>query len=238
MTKPSARQQTKIKLLPDPIVEMTSADSHHLIISEELDPHSKSKTYGKSMCVVSRVKGIEPNDDDVVLDHLTTDQVHLFARNIGVPNLDSKNKFVCHLAMASHFEFQHQLSSFGLSPTAWVNQTTANVCRAVNVIFSDQLYILLSTQMACTYCYLLLTHLLRPRVTATHVYPPSQTTVQFLLAESWREPTEQDNFTAPSGAHHNASLRPSWITGPSSTVPLPEQTHNVQTSSTVPTLRI
>ena len=138
MTKPSARRQTKIKLLPNPIVEMTSADSHRLIISEELDPHSKSKTYGKSMCVVSRVKGIKPNDDDVVLDHLTTDQVHLFARNIGVPNLDSKNKFVCHLAMVSHFEFQHQLSSFGLSPTAWVNQTTANVCRAVNVIFSDQ----------------------------------------------------------------------------------------------------
>ena len=117
---------------------MTSADSHRLIISEELNPHSKSKTYGKSMHVVSRVKGIEQNDDDMVLDHLTTDQVHLFARKIGVPNLDSKNKFVCHLAMASHFKFQHQLSSFGLSPTAWANQTTANVCTAVNVIFSNQ----------------------------------------------------------------------------------------------------
>ena len=138
MTKPSVKWQTKIKPLPDPIVEMTSTDSHRLIISDELDPHSKSKTYGKSMCVVSRVKGIKPNDDDVVLDHLTTDQVHLFARNIGVPNLGSKNKFVCHLAMVSHFKFQHQLSSFSLSPTAQVNQTTANVCRAVNVIFSDQ----------------------------------------------------------------------------------------------------
>ena len=138
ISKPSAKQQRKIKLLPDPIVEMTSADSHHLIISEELNPHSKSKTYGKSMRVVSRVKGIEPNDDAIVLDHLATDQVHLFARNIGVPNLGSKNKFVCCLAMVSHFEFQHQLSSFGLSPTAQANQTTANVCRAVNVIFSDQ----------------------------------------------------------------------------------------------------
>ena len=118
MMKPSVKWQRKIKLLPDPIVEMTSANSHHLIISEELDPHSKSKTYAKSMRVVSRVKGIEPNNDNVVLDHLTTDQVRLFARNIGVPNLGSKNKFVCHLAMVSHFEFQHQLSSFGLSPTA------------------------------------------------------------------------------------------------------------------------
>ena len=117
---------------------MTSADSHRLIILEELNPHSKSKTYGKSMRVVSRVKGIKPNDDDIVLDHLTTDQVRLFARNIGVPNLGSKNKFVCRFTMASHFQFQHQLSSFGLSPTSPANQTTANVCRAVNVIFSNQ----------------------------------------------------------------------------------------------------
>ena len=138
VTKPSAKRQRKIKPLPNPIAEMTSADSHRLIISEELDPHSKSKTYGKSMRVVSRVKGIKPNDDNIVLDHLTTDQVCLFARNIGIPNLGSKNKFVCRLAMASHFEFQHQLSSFGLSPTARANQTTSNVCRAVNVIFSNQ----------------------------------------------------------------------------------------------------
>ena len=135
---PSTKWQRKIKLLPNPIADMTSADSHHLIILEELDPHSKSKTYGKSMHVVSRVKGIGQNDNDIVLDHLTTDQVHLFARNIGVPNLGLKNKFVCHLAIASHFKFQHQLSSFGLSPTAWANQTTANICRAVNVIFSEQ----------------------------------------------------------------------------------------------------
>ena len=136
--KPSAKQQRKIKPLPNPIADMTSADSHHLVISEELDPHSKSKTYGKSLHVVSRVKGIGQNDDDIMLHHLTTDQVHLFARNIGVPNLGSKNKFVCHLAIASHFEFQQQLSNFGLSPTAQANQTTANVCRAVNVIFSRQ----------------------------------------------------------------------------------------------------
>ena len=138
VTKPSAKRQRKIKPLPDSIAEMTSADSHRLVVSEELDPHSKSKTYGKSMRVVSRVKGIDPNEDDIILDHLTTDQVRLFARNVGVPNLGSKNKFVCRLAMASHFEFQHQLSSFGLSPTARANQTTANVCRAVNVIFSNQ----------------------------------------------------------------------------------------------------
>ena len=70
------------KPLPDPIADMTSVDSHHLIISEELDPHNKSKTYGKSMCVMSRVKGIGQNDNNIVLAHLTTDQVHLFGRNV------------------------------------------------------------------------------------------------------------------------------------------------------------
>ena len=40
--------------------------------------------------------------------------------------------------MVAHFEFQHQLSSFSLSPTAQANQATANICRAVNVIFCDQ----------------------------------------------------------------------------------------------------
>ena len=125
VVKPSAKWQRKIKPLPNSIADMTSVDSHRLVMSEELDPHSKSKTYGKSLCVVSRVKDIEQNNEDIVLDLLTTDQVHLFARNIGVPNLGSKNKFVCHLAIASHFEFHQQLSNFGLSPTAWANQTTA-----------------------------------------------------------------------------------------------------------------
>ena len=138
VTKPSAKWQRKIKLLPNSIANMTSADSYHLVMSEELDPHSKSKTYGKLLHVVSRVKGIGQNDEDIALDQLTTDQVHLFARNIGLLNLGLKNRFVCHLVIASHFKFQQQLANFGLSPTAQANQTTANFCRAVNIIFSEQ----------------------------------------------------------------------------------------------------
>ena len=77
VTKPSAKWQRKIKLLPDSIANMTSGDSHHLVMSEELDPHSKSKTYGKSLHVVSRVKGIGQNNEYIILYQLTTDQVHL-----------------------------------------------------------------------------------------------------------------------------------------------------------------
>ena len=55
-----------------PVTKPSSADSHCLVMSKELDPHSKSKTSGKSLCVVSRVKDIGQNN---VLDQLTTDQV-------------------------------------------------------------------------------------------------------------------------------------------------------------------
>ena len=78
--KPSVKWQRKIKLLPDSIADITSVDSHCLDMLEELDPHSKSKTYGKSLHVVSRVKGIGENDEDIMLDQLTTDQVHLFVK--------------------------------------------------------------------------------------------------------------------------------------------------------------
>ena len=44
VTKPSVKWQRKIKPLPDSIADMTSEDSHHLVMLEELDPHSKSKT--------------------------------------------------------------------------------------------------------------------------------------------------------------------------------------------------
>ena len=64
-TKPTTKWQRKIKLPPGSIANMTSADSHCLVMSEELDPHSKSKTYGKSLRVVSRVKCIGQNDEDI-----------------------------------------------------------------------------------------------------------------------------------------------------------------------------
>ena len=82
-------------------------DKDLIIILEEIDPHQKSSTYGKPFCVVTSVKGKSPDESVVILNKLTTDQVHLFGRNMGVPGCFSKLKFLCFVAIAQHFNF-HQ----------------------------------------------------------------------------------------------------------------------------------
>ena len=78
-----------------------------IIIFEGIDPHQKSSTFGKPFCVATSVKGKPPDESVVILIKLTTDQVHVFGRNMGVPGCFSKSKFLCHVAIAQHFNF-HQ----------------------------------------------------------------------------------------------------------------------------------
>ena len=136
LAKP-AKQQWKIKALPDVIAGHTEEDKDLIIILEEIDPHQRSSTYGKPFCVTTSVKEKPPDKSVVLLNKLTTDQVCVFGRNMGVPGCFSKSKFLCHVAIAHHFDFHNRWSKYGLSPTARANQTTSNLCRAINMVFSD-----------------------------------------------------------------------------------------------------
>ena len=113
-----AKQQWKIKALPDVIASHTEEDKDLIIISEEINPHQRSSTYGKPLHVTTSVKGKLPDNSVIVLNKLTTDQVHVFGRNMGVPGCFSKSKFLCHVAIANHFNFRNRLGKYGLSPTA------------------------------------------------------------------------------------------------------------------------
>ena len=132
-----AKQQQKIKALPDVIAGRTEEDKDLIIILEETNPHQRSSMYGKPFHVTTSVKGKPPDNSMVVLNKLTTDQVHVFGRNMGVPGCFSKSKFLCHVAIANHFDFHNRLGKYGLSPTVQANQTTSNLCRAINVVLSD-----------------------------------------------------------------------------------------------------
>ena len=112
-------------------------DKDFIIILEEIDPQQRSSTYGKLFHVTTSVKGKPPDNSVVVLNKLTTDQVCVFGRNMGVPGYFSKLKFLCHVAIAHHFDFHNRLGKNGLSPSAQANQTISNLCRAINVVFSD-----------------------------------------------------------------------------------------------------
>ena len=132
-----AKQQWKIKALPDVIAGHTEEDKDLIIIWEEINQHQRNSTYGTPFRVTTSVKGKPPDNSVVLLNKLTTDQVHVFGRNMGVPGCFSKSKFLCHVAIAHHFNFRNRLGKYGLSPTAQANQTTFNLCRAINVVFSD-----------------------------------------------------------------------------------------------------
>ena len=82
-------------------------DKDLIIISEEINLHQKSSTYGKPFHVVTSVKGKPLDESVVILNKLTTDQVYVFGGNMGVPGGFSKLKFLCCVAIAQHFDF-HQ----------------------------------------------------------------------------------------------------------------------------------
>ena len=113
-----AKKQWKIKALPDVISSHMEEDKDLIIILGAIDPHQRSSTYGKPFCITTSVKGKPPDNSMIVLNKLTTDQVHVFGRNIGVPGCFSKSKFLCCVAIANHFDFHNRLHKNGLSPTA------------------------------------------------------------------------------------------------------------------------
>ena len=68
--------------------------------------HTKKLYIWKTIHVVTSLKGKPPDESVVILNKLTTDQVHVFGRNNGVFGCFSKSKFLCHVAIAQHFDFR------------------------------------------------------------------------------------------------------------------------------------
>ena len=82
-------------------------DKDLIIISEEINLHQKSSTYGKPFHVVTSVKGKPPDESVVILNKLTSDLILcVFGRNMGVPGCFFKLKFLCCVAIAQHFDFR------------------------------------------------------------------------------------------------------------------------------------
>ena len=112
------KSQRKIKALPDVIASHMGEDKDLIIILEDIDPHQRSSMYGKPFHVTTSVKGKPPDNSLIMLNKLTTDQVHVFGRNMGAPGCFSKSKFLCRVAIPNHFDFHNRLGKYGLSPTA------------------------------------------------------------------------------------------------------------------------
>jgi hypothetical protein len=140
LPKPAAKAR-KVKPLPDFLSSLTDKDREKFVITLEADPNQKSGTYGTEFPAVQAISvQVDGEEEEFSAHTLTVDQFRIMCKNVGVSNCGSKNKFQCRTAIARHFRFLDDLDKRGLKPTSHASRVTSTVCRAVNVVFSDQFF--------------------------------------------------------------------------------------------------
>lgn len=134
-------KKRNIKDLPEAIafIKGTPDDRSKFVLALEIDPNEKSKTYGKEFMVAQSIRIMV--DDEEQMYHLSTlsvDHLRRICRIMSALNVGSSTKFECRKKLATQIEFGRKLLQHGLQPTSRASLLTSTVCRAVNVVFSDQ----------------------------------------------------------------------------------------------------
>ena len=138
-TPPASNKKRKIKTFPQELANVTDEDRSRFCLALELDPNPKSKNYGSESLVAQTVTVNFENREVVVdLKTLIVDHLRQLCKNVGAVNCCSANKFDCRKALATYFKYQDELERKGLTATSTASRLTSTICRAVNVVFSEQ----------------------------------------------------------------------------------------------------
>ena len=57
---------------------------------------------------------------------------------MGITNCGSRNNFNCQEAIAADFRYEDTLDANGMKPTSHASRLTSTICRAINVVFSEE----------------------------------------------------------------------------------------------------
>jgi hypothetical protein len=57
---------------------------------------------------------------------------------MGITNCGSRNNFNCQEAIAAYFRYEDTLDANGMKPTSHASRLTSTICRAINVVFSEE----------------------------------------------------------------------------------------------------
>jgi hypothetical protein len=138
-TPPASNKKRKIKAFPSELANVTDDDRSRFGMALELDPNPKSKTFGAEFLVAQTITvNVEGRDVPFKLNSMVVDHLRQLCRNVGVLNCGSSNKFDCRKSLASFFKYQDELERKGLTATSTASRLTSTICRAVNVVFSEQ----------------------------------------------------------------------------------------------------
>ena len=107
--EPDAKTPRKrnIKDLPIEIscIRDTLDDRSKFVISMEIDPYEKSKSYGQEFAVAQSIRNTV--DDEVTLFHLNSlslDHIRRLCRIMKVSNIGSSSKYECRKKLGAHIE--------------------------------------------------------------------------------------------------------------------------------------
>ena len=138
-TPPASNKKRKIKTFPRELANVTDEDRSRFRLALELDPNPRSKNYGSESLVAQTVTVHVENREVVVdLKTLIVDHLRQLCKNVGAVNCGSANKFDCRKALATYIKYQDELERKGLTATSTASRLTSTICRAVNVVFSEQ----------------------------------------------------------------------------------------------------
>ncbi len=73
-----------------------------------------------------------------LLKSLFTIPLRTLCKNLGIANCGSKNKYELRKGIALFFSYQDKLEANGLKPSSHAGRLTSTICRAINVVFSEQ----------------------------------------------------------------------------------------------------
>jgi hypothetical protein len=140
LTTTAAATKRKVKAFPVELTCITDRDRDKFELALEIDTRKQSKTFQTEFLVAKSVRVTkEDGSEDVIdLSSLIVDHLRILCKNVGISNFGSKNKFECRKAIADFLEYQNKLDSRGLHPTSNAARITSTICRAVNVVFSDE----------------------------------------------------------------------------------------------------
>jgi hypothetical protein len=139
MTPPASNKKRKIKSFPRELANVTDEDRSRFGLALELDPNPRSKYYGTESLVAQTVT-VDVDNREVVVDlkTLVVDHLRQLCKNVGAVNCGSANKFDCRKAIATYIKYQNELERKGLTASSTASRVTSTICRAVNVVFSEQ----------------------------------------------------------------------------------------------------
>jgi hypothetical protein len=138
-TPPASNKKRKTKALPSELANLTDDDRSRFGIALELDPNPRSKTFGAEFLVAQTVTvKVDGRDVPFQLKSMIVDHLRQLCKNVGVINCGSYNKFDCRKNLATFFAYQDELERKGLTATSTASRLTSTICRAVNVVFSEQ----------------------------------------------------------------------------------------------------